>query len=246
MTFDLQAPAAAHIWPIIVLGVTCLLYVVFHYFGRAPFLEPHLDRSLDPEDRQARAVYIQRVLGAVLLGGVPAGVAWIWGPYAFEDLGLGLARPLEALIFVGGLLVVVLPIIYFQTRKPSAWAHYPEIRTRRWDTTRYLKNFAAWTLYLLGYEFLFRGFLLFSLAHWLGPWPAIAIGTLAYAWAHLPKFSGETLGTIPMGVIFGAAALYTGGIWAPFLAHVIIANTSEYLTTHHNPATDCGCAIDGA
>lgn len=235
MTFDLAAPIGPR-WPFVVLGVTCLVYVIYHYFGRAPFLVTRIGRDLAPDDRQARAVYIQRGLGALLLGGLPGVIAVALIPGELTELGLGLERPLAAFVIDAALLALVLPVIVLQSRNARGWAYYPEIRAARWTRGRYLANGLSWAVYLLGYEFLFRGFLLFGLARWLGPWPAIAISTLAYVWAHLPKFSGETLGTIPMGVIFSATALYTGGIWAPLVAHIIIANCADVLTTRRNPA----------
>jgi membrane protease YdiL (CAAX protease family) len=170
-----------------------------------------------------------------LLGGGSGVLAVAVIPGGWAEVGLGLARPLEAALFVGALLVVVLPIIFLQTRQPDFWALYPEVRASHWSRRRFAANGATWAVYLLGYEFLFRGVLLFTLAQWLGPWPAVVITTLAYVWAHLAKFSGETLGSIPVGVLFAVAALYTGGLWAPFVAHVIIANFSDVCVTWHNP-----------
>ena len=92
-------------------------------------------------------------------------------------------------------------------------------------------NAATWTLYLLGYEFFFRGFLLFAVADAWGVWAGVCATTLAYVYAHLPKNADETIGTIPMGVVFALGALWSGGIWAPWLAHVIIANTSDLLAS---------------
>lgn len=85
------------------------------------------------------------------------------------------------------------------------------------------QSVAGWSLYLVGYEALFRGTLLFALFRAAGAWPAIVISTAVYALAHLDKRPAEILGSIPLGVIWGMACLEAGGLWPALMCHVAVA-----------------------
>ncbi len=206
---------------VVVTLVAAACYVAYHYGANARRFAAH---------GPATAIHLQRLGGAVLLGVVPGLVAWAL-PGGWADYGVGLRNLSAAAVFIGCVVLVVLPVIALAARGPRFRDDYPQIRGVPWDARLRLHNLASWALYLCAYEFFFRGFLLFPLAAAFGAWPAIAVTTLAYAYAHLPKNAAETIGTLPIGVLFAAVALHTGGLWAPFLAHVLIANWSDWLAT---------------
>jgi membrane protease YdiL (CAAX protease family) len=196
---------------IAIIAAVTIAYVAYHY---AP----------------ARwSVHAKRIYGAVLLGVVPAGIAAIFFGRGVAELGLGMPSPGESIVAGAAIFIFALPATFLASRKPAMWEFYPPWRPDRWDRASYSKNALTWALYLFGYELCFRGVFLFSMTRLAGPNVAIAIVTLAYVFAHFPKNAGETIGTLPMGIIFGATALYTGGFWAPFFAHVLIAVSSDFL-----------------
>lgn len=229
MTLPWPPPDAAALGAVL---LAALVYVLYHYFGAAARWRPRLDASRGDDANAALAAHLQRATGFALLGAVPLVYAAAALPRPLAFYGLGVGQLDRAALFVGAACAVVLPVIALGSRKPSFRAQYPQIRRATpWDGAARATNAASWTLYLLGYEFLFRGFLLFTLADAFGPWAAVALTTLAYAWAHLAKAADETLGTLPMGIVFAVGALWTGAIWAPWLAHTLIANTAEWLAT---------------
>lgn len=71
---------------------------------------------------------------------------------------------------------------------------------------------------LFGWEFLFRGFLLFALYRTLGPY-AIVLQAVPFAIAHLGKPELETLSCIFGGSAFGYVAWRTRSFLYPFLIH---------------------------
>lgn len=223
-----------------VLGAATILYTAFHYGGAWMVWRDRVGGA-DAEAKQARAVHLQRAAGVLLLGLVPAVIAVVLGGGA-AAWGLGLRQPLVALGLWAGLLAISLPAVLASSRKPASWDHYPLIRAQVWTPRLVRHNALGWVAYLAAYEFFFRGFLLFALERAFGLWPAVLVTTLAYVFAHLPKFAGETLGTIPMGVLFSLAALYTGGIWVPLAVHVVVALTSDFAVLRANPALSRGGA----
>ena len=84
---------------------------------------------------------------------------------------------------------------------------------------------------LLGWEFLWRGLMLFALARYLGPGPAIFLQAVPFAFMHLGKPEVETLSTIFGGAAFGFIAWQSGSFLYPFLIHWFIASFTMLVAT---------------
>ena len=98
-----------------------------------------------------------------------------------------------------------------------------------------LKNTLGWSAYLLGYEFLFRGILLFPLVDALGVWPAIAINTAMYSATHIPKGMDEAIGAAPLGIVLCLITLMTGTLWVAIIVHILMALANSFSSVYHNP-----------
>ena len=77
-------------------------------------------------------------------------------------------------------------------------------------------------LELIGWEFSFRGFILFAYARRFGP-DALWLQAVPFALAHIGKPEIETLSTIFGGFAFGWLAYRTRSFVYPFLLHWYIA-----------------------
>lgn len=84
---------------------------------------------------------------------------------------------------------------------------------------------------LFGWEFMWRGLMLFALAHYFGPGPAIFLQAVPFAFMHLGKPEIETLSTIFGGAAFGYIAWQSGSFLYPFLIHWFIASFTMLLAT---------------
>jgi membrane protease YdiL (CAAX protease family) len=136
------------------------------------------------------------------------------------------------------LLVIpmILPFaVYFLAKNPSFYASYPEMRLKEWTKSDTLVTILSWIIYLSGYEFVFRGLLLFHYAAASGTAIAVAINVLVYAAAHLPKGRQETLGAVPFGLLLCTLALLTDSVLLPFLVHLSLALSTELFSIRHNP-----------
>ncbi|HDQ35016.1 MAG TPA: CPBP family intramembrane metalloprotease, partial [Chloroflexi bacterium] len=120
------------------------------------------------------------------------------------------------LLTVGGCLLMA-PMLWFVARRPDFQQYYGRI----WQTR------GAWgTLWwaaqeLFGWEFFFRGMLLFALADIAGEW-AILLQAIPFTLAHLTKPQLETLSCIFGGTAFGWVAWQTGSFVYPFLIHLFV------------------------
>lgn len=176
----------------------------------------------------------RRVLFFLMIGVIPAVLTVTLFEEKLSHFGL---RPfdVEALEWGAGLtgIFVILSLLLSRTR--SATTNYPQIRIPRWSYGTHLINIASWGIYFIGYEFGYRGFLLFLSVDAFGVWPAIAINMAFYAALHMPKGALEALGSLPLGLLFSASAVVTGSIWAPFLAHFLAAIVNDFLSFKANP-----------
>jgi len=72
---------------------------------------------------------------------------------------------------------------------------------------------------LFGWEFIWRGLVLFAYARAFGPGPAIFLQAVPFAFMHLGKPEVETLSTLFGGVAFGLIAWRTRSFLYPWLIH---------------------------
>jgi membrane protease YdiL (CAAX protease family) len=107
------------------------------------------------------------------------------------------------------------PILFFVARTPGMvqyYDRYPAALVRLLPTA---------ALDLVGWEFLFRGFLLFGLMRVMGPTAVIA-QAVPFALAHIGKPEAETISTIFGGALFGWLAWRSRSFLYPFLLHWFI------------------------
>ena len=110
-------------------------------------------------------------------------------------------------------------ILWFLGRTPGIQRYYA---AKAPDNTAYLIYITAVDLF--GWEFMWRGFLLFGMAAVIGPGPAIWLQAVPFAFMHLGKPEIETLSTIFGGAAFGFVAWQSGSFLYPFLIHWFIAS----------------------
>lgn len=219
----LAAPwLSARVPLVLVLGTTAAF--VAAYYGLTPArLQPATTNAADDQGwGVVRARCVQGTLflvAAVAL--VPlSGIAW-------SDTLLGVPDLARSAVGMAVLAVVLLGASLPAAGKPAMLARYPDIRIRPFGGIWRLRSAAAWALYLLGYEALFRGVLVAGLATVWDPVTAVVVHTAIYVLAHLHKPAAETVSCFVMGPVFAILAWWTDGFWAPWLLHVIIAVANE-------------------
>jgi uncharacterized protein len=118
------------------------------------------------------------------------------------------------LILTASGILLITPILWFAGRANASMEAYykPFINGLPWSTF----------LDLFGWEFFFRGWLLFGLAQKFGP-EAIWLQAVPFALAHVGKPELETLSTIFGGFAFGWIAWRTKSFIYPLLLHWFIS-----------------------
>jgi membrane protease YdiL (CAAX protease family) len=127
--------------------------------------------------------------------------------FTFGDWKLGL------LLTVLGILLIA-PVLWLVGRGGAMKAYYePQLGGLPWNTF----------VDLFGWEFFFRGFILFAYARKFGP-EALWLQAIPFALAHIGKPEIETLSTIFGGFAFGWVAYRTRSFVYPFLIHWFVGS----------------------
>ena len=81
-------------------------------------------------------------------------------------------------------------------------------------------------------EYLFRGFLLFTLLQYFGRWDAIFIQVVPYAIIHFGKPAFESLSSIFVGISLGYLASETKSIWYGVILHYFFGSYFQSLVVN--------------
>lgn len=88
-------------------------------------------------------------------------------------------------------------------------------------------------VFLLSYEFFFRGIIFFSLVQDLDLYQAILITTLLYVIIHGFDSRNEIIGAIPFGIVLCLFSYYTNSIWFAFVIHAALSVVYEWSIFKH-------------
>jgi membrane protease YdiL (CAAX protease family) len=160
------------------------------------------------------AALAQAIDRAFLYGVVPLAVLLILRERPF-DYGLRIGSWRVGVALAIGLALVATPLILFVSRLPEFTAYY---RRDVMDPARLIVTNA---LNVGPAEFLFRGFLMFTLVRRAGP-IGVVLATFPFVFTHLAKPALETYSTLLGGTLFGWMAWRTGSVLYAFLLHLYI------------------------
>jgi membrane protease YdiL (CAAX protease family) len=185
-------------------------------------------------DDNTRSVIFQRVLVVFFFGFMPIFIITITG-HKPADSGLGSSNMGFSLIsgFTIGFILILLN--FLNRRNPGNLSMYPVIRKKEWTSSLLLLSALSWVVYLFSYEFLFRGYLLFSMKTEFGMWNAVVVNVVLYSLVHVPKGWKEAVGSLPLGFVLCVVCLRAGNIWPAFIAHSCLALSNEWFALAIHP-----------
>ena len=163
-----------------------------------------------------------------------------WVPYFFVKMGF--KRQLRDFGFRIGdakygfrFVVIALPILlwaaYVGSSDSAMQAEYPLAKSTMGHLQLFLIVQVFYLIYYLGWEFLFRGLMLFGLEKRFGAITAILIQTIPSAIVHIGKPASESFGAIFAGLVFGYLAIRTRSILYPLLLHAIVGIGTDVFVT---------------
>ncbi len=120
------------------------------------------------------------------------------------------------------MLAVVLPFVVMASATPGFLHRYPFYA----GTSESLTQFFAWELaygfQFVVLEFFFRGFMVFTLARYIGAYAVFAM-VVPYTMIHFSKPALEATGAIIAGTVLGTLALRTRSILGGICIHIAVA-----------------------
>lgn len=225
---------------IAVFAVAATVILSFIYFL---VLEKLKSGRYEPDRIILISRYIWRkASGFFILGGIPAILSWIFfkGNVRMADLVNGISLSHWTWITCASVLLILLNRI--SSRNTGLQDRYPEMRIREWGIAEISLDAGGWVLYLGGYEFLFRGLLLFSCLNAFGLWPAVVINLALYSTLHLSKGMKESIAAIPFGALLCYLTLESNSILPAIFLHAVQAISCDIFCIIRNPEMRFKCS----
>jgi membrane protease YdiL (CAAX protease family) len=179
--------------------------------------------------------FIEKLVGFFLFGIIPFLLFNVLSGVKPSKTGLSAGSSGHYWYLLIIFLVFVSFVTFLSSGQKSIQEKYPQLRIECWSVKYSLISLSGWILYILGYEFFFRGILLFTCYRAFGFWASLLINIFLYSVAHLDQGVLMSLGAIPAGVIFCLLTLLTGSFLFAFLIHSLMAVTTEIFAIYRNP-----------
>ncbi len=140
-------------------------------------------------------------------------------------------------------LLVMLPLVWIFSSYPDFVRTYPQLAQARDNWTTFFIFEAASLVYLIAWEFIWRGFMLFGLKEKFGYY-AVFIQMIPFLILHNGKPPAETFGAIAAGIALGILAWRTGSVYYCVITHAGVMFGIDLITTLRFRAGDYGIGIN--
>lgn len=158
------------------------------------------------------SIYLDRLL---LFLAIPLAIIVLVFRESPAEYGFGLGDWKTGLSLTGLVIALAAPLLWLAARgDASMGAYYDDLLKPALPLNAFLD--------LIGWEFMFRGWLLFLYARKYGPADALWLQAVPFALAHLGKPQLETLSTIFGGWLFGWVAWRSQSFLYAFLIHYFV------------------------
>jgi len=132
------------------------------------------------------------------------------------DFGLRIGNYRVWIPYVVIFLLIAVPILYLTSDMSSVQGYY---RTHR--NSEFLTYVWKMAVYMLGWEFLFRGFMLFGLKDKFKE-GSILIQMIPFVLLHFGKPEIETISTIFTGILWGYICYRGKSFWPAYIMHMVV------------------------
>jgi len=205
------------------ISICFIAYFIISYQYKVLNLR-NLERAL-LTDKGLMLLNIKHLLGILVFGLV---FYLIFSDYRY------LLNPPE----VAGLNIVLL---FFLTLMVSAFLSFKSVKKHLVDIKNNSQDsinkaylyFIIRLVFLLCYEFFFRGVLFFTILEWNGLSTAIITTTVLYMLIHIFDTKEEVFGALPFGIILCLFSYFTNSIWAAFIIHITLSGVYEVSVFNH-------------
>lgn len=220
--------------PTVVICGACALLIISHYQGNTGYFRVLVGDRFDKHPAVNVLGHFWWFGSSLVLYLVMPLILSVATKGSFHRrYGFGLGHWRQGLVITAIFLAVMLPAAFVASKLEAFKGIYPLAGNAAFMLSKDGVNVtslplfalyeAAYFLYFVGWEFLFRGWMLNGLLPKFGRVAAVLIQTAPFAVMHLGKAELEALGSIVAGIALGILALRTRSFWYGALLHGLVA-----------------------
>ena len=127
-------------------------------------------------------------------------------------------------------LAIMIPIVWFVSAYGDFMDTYPQLNDVKYSWSIFLVFESGILLYMIAWEFIWRGFMLFGLEEKFG-YNAILIQMIPFLILHNGKPAAETFGAIIAGLALGILALKTRSVLYCIITHASVMFSIDLVST---------------
>lgn len=139
-------------------------------------------------------------------------------------------------------LIGMIPVIWFISASDNFIQKYPHLSSARESWNIFLIYELGMLVYMIGWEFIWRGFMLFGLERKFGAY-AIFIQMIPFVILHNGKPFLETLGAIPGGIALGLLALRTRSFYYCIAVHIGVMYSIDLISVIRFKTNEYGTGL---
>ena len=212
----------------IILLSSTVLMLLWKYFGTAEFYTDVLAERSSFGDTESMSAFYQFASCLVLLGVIPGLVIKFVLRERLADFGLQIGHRLYTIRSALTAVPFFMIAGYIAAMDPAVREAFP-INQQAGISTPFLLHAFTYVLFYVGWEFHFRGFLLFGLSDSMGRTGAVLVQVMASSLLHIGQPWSETIAAVAAGVLWGWTAQRTNSIASGLLQHIALGVTLDAL-----------------
>ncbi|HSH20253.1 MAG TPA: CPBP family intramembrane glutamic endopeptidase [Draconibacterium sp.] len=217
----------------VVIVLIIIFFYIYFYFVTSGLPEKYSNSIIVPAQKEIVLFLIKKISGFIILGLIPGLLYYFLLNQDFAKFGLSINHFNKNFLIILSLILVITTILFFN-QKANRNNNSLQINLSEWNIALFSINSFGWIFYLIGYEFLFRGILLFECYNSFGFWPAIAINVAIYSAIHMVNGKDQAIGSLIFGVIACYLTLSQGSILIPLIMHISLSIMSDYFSIRYN------------
>lgn len=156
-----------------------------------------------------------------------------------SNFGLTLGDYKTGLKFTFLFLLVMLPILWIASASEEFVKHYPLVSSAKYSWMTFFLYQSALLIFIIAWEFIFRGFILFGLKNKFGYY-AVFVQMIPFVMLHNGKPIAETFGAILGGLALGVLAYRTSSIIYCVITHAGVMFIIDFFASLRFRAEDFG------
>ena len=213
---------------------TLICYYLYYYISVSATLKRIVYSKKSTWTCKMAHFLAKKAMGFFILGIIPFTLYLLLIDKNLIDFGCNIQSFVSNFKLILVLSLIIL-LILFINQKLNSGNNSLQIKITQWNLSSFLFNAFGWTIYLIAYEFLFRGILLYACYEELGFWTAIAINISIYSAIHMVHGKQQAIGALFFGFIACYFTLKMQTLLIPIFMHLTLSLGSDFFSLRFNP-----------